>query len=183
MIVNASDTSIARRGLPVVRVKPSREVYGYLVSEQPIWLMVHWSLRQYLCAGTGCPGCEVLPMRMAGYVVVKVDRSGSGALALLCFGPRTWELFQDQVQECGPEGFGGTGIRLTRSREKSPLSIEPTGIDGVKSGSIASPEYVLSCVARLHKLPGVRLGETVAGWEERTQGMRTSILSELTKQA
>lgn len=154
----------AGNALPVLKVNARGLVDCVLQSSDFVVINTHWLGRRLWCVGENCPGCSFASIRSLAYAIVTVDRAGKKCPTLLECTLGELSRVQGLADMEGYEVAPGLRLQASRSKPRSPLRIEPTGVGGVIVPALASPRKTVAAAAVLASLPSPGEGTTLTDY-------------------
>lgn len=160
-----------RSKLTILKVKGGMRVEVVLLSAEPLGFNVHWlGTRSYMCPGVDCPACfAAVGSRWAGMQPVRWfnEKHRDGYVGVLEFTGGTYERLAGLQKMLGLQTLLGVPCRVTRSRDRAVLRVEPTieDQDGVRDVKAFPQWLLLDAMATLYGLPSCPDGLAKSEWE------------------
>lgn len=154
----------------LIKVFPGHTVRATLQSRHCQIVTSHWFGRQLACPGEECPACGTYPVRVSCFFLATAwtGKVWTPGLFEVCPGEFARLRFMCGWEKESVEA--GTCVVMSRKGARSSVRCEPSlEVGGPIIPALGNSEVLLSSVARLLGLPGLRPGELFTAWCERVR--------------
>lgn len=165
------DAPTKRPKLAVLKIRGGQAADLVICCRGALGLATHWvEGRSYVCSGVDCPACvQCWPSRWAGFLVGRLVGPKTRAPQLLELSSSSWDRFAALLVMEGYETVEALQVHLERRKQKSPLVIEPVGVNVDGAGRLIEDLAAWAAISVLYGLPQPSPGESVASWNSRCE--------------